>query len=187
MKTSDVFQKKKKPSLMSRGSLQTDLGNETSFKLVVEVKQGRSAFPSCTHLDAEPLWSSARACWNVQIWSWAHLEISPSLSLLSLSLSHLACTFPLISLLSLFALPSFSPSASQGQPSAHGEQGCSRRHFWKRAPAAKLSSVAVPEWGWLKLSGAIYQEQAGTRGNGWKLNPMSETEKGSEEKNVSSL
>lgn len=52
-------------------------------------------------------------------------------------------------------LPSFSPSAWQGQLSAHGEQECSRRHLWKGALAANLSSSAIPGQGRLQGTSAV--------------------------------
>lgn len=64
--------------------------------------------------------------------------------------------FPLLpSSLPFLPLPSFFPSAWQGQLSVHEEQGCSRRHLWKRAPAANLSSSAIPGQGRLQGTWAV--------------------------------
>lgn len=79
------------------------------------------------------------------------------LSTLYLSFRH---PFPLLPFLSfpscflnLLSLPSFFPSAWQEQLRVHGEQGCSRRHLWKRALATDLSSSAIPGQG--RLQGTL--------------------------------
>lgn len=68
-----------------------------SFKLEAKWKQGRSASPSCTHLDAGLLWSSTEATCNFRIWNKTRLMILFSLPLYFLLLfASSNLSFPLL-------------------------------------------------------------------------------------------
>ena len=85
---------------------------------------------------------------NFRIWSKTRLKI-PLFTFPWLFVSSFTLLLLLPSL-SLLPVPSFSPSAWQGQPSAHGEWGCSRRHLWKRELwLQNLSSDPIPGQGGL--------------------------------------
>lgn len=125
----------------------------SSFKLEPEWKKGRITSSSCTHLDVKLFWWCTETMYSFHIWNPGKSEDST----LYLSFRH---PFPLLPFLSfpscflnLLSLPSFFPSAWQEQLRVHGEQGCSRRHLWKRALATDLSSSAIPGQG--RLQGTL--------------------------------
>lgn len=64
------------------------------FKLEAKWKQGCSTSPSCTHLNAECLWSATEARYNFRIWNKTHLKILCSLPLFSFVICHIVFPSP---------------------------------------------------------------------------------------------